>query len=82
MNKNNSNQYQQYRLEVKKRLNIPFQHEHNKLKKFEAVMNPQEFAEMKAAITLNDEQRLSNLDKSYKELEELYERVLNRLEVS
>lgn len=80
VNKNNANQYKQYRLEIKKRLNVPFQHEQNKLKKLEAFMKSQDFAEMKAAITLSDEQRLSNLEKSYKELEEQYERVLKRLD--
>lgn len=79
VDKRNEKQYQDYRIEVKKRLNLPYQNEQKKLKTLEAFLKPQEIAEMKATFVLSAEQRLSNLDKSYRELEGLYERVLNRL---
>lgn len=65
---------------MKRRLNLPNQNEQNKLKKLEAYMSPQEISEIRAAFILSDGQRLSNLDKSYRELESIYERVINRLD--
>lgn len=69
-------QYQSYRLDVKKRLNVPFQKEVASLKKLQSKMNS---SELQAALNLtSSEKRIERLDQDYKKLEEEYRRILDR----
>lgn len=70
-------EYKNYRLNVKQRLNIPFQKEARDMKKLHSHLSQEEIN--KALVdTLHDE-RLKRLDEGYKSLEEDYRRVLDRL---
>lgn len=71
-------QYKNYRLEVKKRLNIPYQKEQSQLEKLRKALKPEEFAAAMVNIT-NREQRLEMLEKQFKELEAHYKSVLERV---
>lgn len=76
-NRKDSEDYRQYRLDVKKRLNAPFQKEQKILVKLQNVLDDDE---LKATASLKSrEQRLENLDRLYRELEEDYEHVIERL---
>ncbi|XP_067004965.1 histone acetyltransferase type B catalytic subunit isoform X2 [Anabrus simplex] len=71
------NDYKQYRLEVKKRLNIPYQKEKADLKKLRKILSENEYQ-----ATLNvvsPELRMENLDREYRELEAQYKNVLEHL---
>ncbi|XP_069680649.1 histone acetyltransferase type B catalytic subunit [Periplaneta americana] len=73
----NDEQYRRYRLNVKNRLNIPYQKELQDLKKFKEKMKD---GELQATLSFTDPgQRLESLDREYRELEAQYQRVLQRL---
>lgn len=74
-------QYKNYRLDVKKRLNIPYQKEQSQLEKLRKPLKPEEFAAAMVNIT-NREQRLEMLEKQFKELEAHYKSVLERVAAS
>jgi len=73
-----SQQYKNYKLEVKKRLNLPYQKEQSQLEKLRKALKPEEFAAAMVNIT-NREQRLDMLEKQFKELETHYKSVLERV---
>jgi len=71
--------YKDFRVDVKKRLNIPFQQEERKLAKLKKALKPEEFAAATSQNITNREQRLESLQSQYKELEEHYLHVLERI---
>ena len=71
-------QYKDYKLEVKKRLNIPYQKEQSQLTKLQKLLKPEEFARAMVNIT-NKEQRLETLEKQFIELETHYRTVLDKI---
>ncbi|XP_033337171.2 histone acetyltransferase 1 isoform X1 [Megalopta genalis] len=74
----NENEYREYRLDVKKRLNIPYKREQNDLRKLECALKN---IGKKSNYTLpTSEQRLQTLEKEYRSLEEEYKKVIKRLE--
>ncbi|KAF8766361.1 Histone acetyltransferase type B catalytic like protein [Argiope bruennichi] len=70
-------EYRAYRLDVKNRLNIPFQREKLDLEKLQKNLTPDELKA--AANPIPREQRIEQLDHMYTELEEKYRYVLDRL---
>jgi len=74
----NMQEYKEYKLDVKKRLNIPYQKEQSQLAKLQKLLKPQEFAAAMVNIT-NREQRLETLDKQFSELEAHYKTVLDKV---
>ncbi|CAL7949822.1 unnamed protein product [Xylocopa violacea] len=74
----NEQEYREYRLDVKRRLNIPYRREQNDLKKLECALRN---IDKRANITLPTlEQRMQTLEKEYRSLEEEYKKVIKRLE--
>lgn len=79
-NRKDEEEYKQYRLSVKRRLNTPFQKEQKMVIKLKNVLAEDE---LKATEQLKSrEQRLENLDRQYKELEDEYQHVIERLAAS
>ena len=74
----NTEEYKGYKLDVEKRLNIPYQKEQSQLSKLQKLLKPQEFAAAMVNIT-NKEQRLENLEKQFSELESHYKSVLEKV---
>eukprot|EP00794_Sanderia_malayensis_P003757 gene3757-4279_t len=70
-------EYRNYRLDVKQRLNIPFQKEARDMKKLQNNLSSEEIHEA-LKDTINEE-RLQRLDEGFKELEQNYRRVIDRL---
>lgn len=73
-----STHFRAYRIDVKKRLNIPFMKEAKQLEKLKKALNPEEFAAATINIT-NREQRLENLQAQFNELNEHYKQILERI---
>jgi len=71
-------QYKDYRIDVKRRLNIPYQKEQSQLAKLQKALKPEEFAAAMVSIT-NREQRLEILGKQFTELEAHYKQVLEKV---
>lgn len=71
-------EYKDYRLDVKKRLNVPYQKEQSQLAKLQKALKPEEFAAAMVNIT-NREQRLEILEKQFVELESHYKAVLEKV---
>jgi len=71
--------YIDYRVNVKKRLNIPYQQEERKLAKLKKALKPEEYAAATSQNITNREERLAGLQSQYKELEEHYLHVLERI---
>ena len=71
-------QYRGYKMDVKKRLNIPYRKEQSQLSKLQKLLKPQEFAAAMVNIT-NKEQRLEILEKQFTELETHYKSVLEKV---
>jgi len=76
-----SSEFKAYRIDIKKRLNIPFQKEANQLEKLKKALNAEEFAAATINIT-NREQRLENLQAQFNELTDHYKQILERVSVS
>jgi len=74
----NPQEYKEYRLDVKKRLNVPYQKEQSQLAKLQKALKPEEFAAAMVNIT-NKEQRLEILEKQFVELENNYKAVLEKV---
>ncbi|CAN7980282.1 unnamed protein product [Ixodes pacificus] len=73
----NPGQYQKYRLEVKNRLNAPYQRQKADVEKLQRTMSPEEFeATMQC---LNAQNRIEQLESQYRELELEYRHTLERL---
>uniref|UniRef100_T1IZF3 Histone acetyltransferase type B catalytic subunit n=1 Tax=Strigamia maritima TaxID=126957 RepID=T1IZF3_STRMM len=76
----NCGQYRSYRLDIKNRLNLPFQKQQSDLMKLQKTLRPEE---LKATLNYtNKEQRIEQLERQYQELETDYRRVLDRLAMS
>merc|ERR1712110_872418 len=71
-------QYRSYKMDVKRRLNIPYRKEQSQLSKLQKLLKPQEFAAAMVNIT-NKEQRLEILEKQFTELETHYKSVLEKV---
>jgi len=76
-----STEYKAYRVDIKKRLNIPFQKENHQLEKLKKALNAEEFAAATINIT-NRDQRLENLQAQFNELTDHYKQILDRISVS
>jgi len=74
-------EYKNYRVDVKKRLNIPFQKEKNQMAKLKKALKPEEFAAATLTMT-NREQRLESLQAQYNELLDHYKQILERISAS
>ena len=74
----NPQEYKDYKLDVKKRLNVPYQKEQSQLAKLQKALKPEEFAAAMVNIT-NREQRLEILEKQFVELESHYKSVLEKV---
>jgi len=74
----NKEEYKQYRIDVKRRLNVPYQKEQSQLAKLQKALKPEEFAAAMVNIT-NREQRLEILSKQFLELETHYKQVLEKV---
>lgn len=70
--------YQRYRLDVKNRLNAPFQKKKNEMKKLQKILKGEEFSAALSMVGLDETQ--SRLANHYKTVEDEYKRVLNRLQ--
>ncbi|KAF9813823.1 hypothetical protein SFRURICE_007978 [Spodoptera frugiperda] len=70
--------YLNYRLEVKNRLNAPFQKKKLEMKKLQKVLKPEEYAATISATGLSETH--SRLTNQYLTLEQEYRRVINRME--
>ncbi|XP_012276079.1 histone acetyltransferase type B catalytic subunit [Orussus abietinus] len=74
----NEQEYREYRLDVKKRLNIPYKREQQDLKKMESVLK---MLDKYSNVALPaPEQRLQTLEKEYRTLEEEYKKVIKRMD--
>ncbi|RXG60256.1 Histone acetyltransferase type B catalytic subunit [Armadillidium vulgare] len=77
INRQDEKEYREYRLFVKNRLNAPFRREDSDMKKLKKVLSPEELA---AALSITSrEQRLETLENLYKNLEEEYNIVIEKL---
>ncbi|XP_067138521.1 histone acetyltransferase type B catalytic subunit [Centruroides vittatus] len=76
-NTNNEEEYKAYRLEIKKRLNSPYQRQKSDLAKLQKTLNASEF---NATLQCTSrEQRIEQLEHQYRELEAEYRHILERL---
>lgn len=73
-------EYRNYRLDIKRRLNIPYQKEASDYKKLQKALNPEELRSTLSTST--KEQRMENLEKQYQLLESDYRHTLERLAAS
>jgi len=71
-------EYKNYRVDVKKRLNIPYQKEKTQMAKLKKALKPEEFAAATLTMT-NREQRLESLQAQYNELFDHYTQILERI---
>nr|SVE86764.1 EOG090X06NC [Daphnia similis] len=73
-------EYRAYRLDVKRRLNIPYQKEASDYKKLQKALNAEELRSTLSTST--KEQRIENLEKQYQTIENEYRHTLERLAAS
>eukprot|EP00096_Caligus_rogercresseyi_P006949 TRINITY_DN2404_c0_g1_i1.p1 TRINITY_DN2404_c0_g1~~TRINITY_DN2404_c0_g1_i1.p1 ORF type:complete len:414 (+),score=147.35 TRINITY_DN2404_c0_g1_i1:75-1316(+) len=78
-NISNPKEYKEYRVDVKKRLNQPYQKEERQLAKLQKVLKPDEYTAATINIT-NRQQRLDNLQSLYSDLEDHYRSIVTRVE--
>lgn len=76
----NEQEYQTYRLDVKRRLNVPYQREQKNFKKLQRVLKSVEGSGVIDGPS--SEQRMQILDKQYRLLEEDYKKVIQRMEAA
>ncbi|GAB6019378.1 hypothetical protein CHUAL_000964 [Chamberlinius hualienensis] len=72
--------YRTYRLCVKNRLNAPFQRQKTELNKLQKTLRPEEFRVI-AQLDTRTSQRIEQLEGMYKELEEEYHHVLDKINI-
>jgi len=70
--------YKGYRLDVKKRLNAPYQKEQDQFEKLKKHLKPEELASVMLNLT-DREQRLEMLNNQFSDLEEHYRKVLEKV---
>ncbi|CAH3154645.1 unnamed protein product [Pocillopora meandrina] len=76
----NAEDYKSYRLEVKKRLNVPFQKEKADMEKLKLILKPEELS---ATVNMQTPQeRMQHLEQLYQELESHYKKTLERIAAS
>lgn len=76
-NLSDETEYRDYRLNVKRRLNIPFKKEQRGLKKVEPTIK---LVDDKGKVLTEQEYYMDVLEKEYRALEEDYEKVIKRME--
>ncbi|XP_061178259.1 histone acetyltransferase type B catalytic subunit-like [Saccostrea echinata] len=76
----NKEQYKAYRLDMKRRLNAPFQKNGRDFDKLKNVLRPDEFSATLSSIT--EEQRHQYLETTFQENVEMYRKVIDRLATS
>ncbi|CAB3994229.1 histone acetyltransferase type B catalytic subunit-like [Paramuricea clavata] len=76
-NLNDAEEHRQYRLEIKKRLNAPFQKEKADLEKLRFALTPDEYTT--AIATMAQREQLNVLEESYQETIKQYKRILERI---
>jgi len=76
----NKEQVKGYRLDIKKRLNMPFQKNGRDFEKLKRALQPTELSAVMANTTL--EQRMEYLQKTYLEITDEYKHVIERLAAS
>ena len=76
-NLSDDEEYRQYRLEIKNRLNAPFQKEKADLQKLRSVMSADEYATTLA--NMHQRKQLNALEESYQETVAQYKRILERI---
>lgn len=74
---NNEEQFKAYRLDVKKRLNLPFHKNGRDFKKLENILNPEELSATLPNMTL--EQRHLFLENQFQEFLGMYQHIVKRL---
>ncbi|XP_065883019.1 histone acetyltransferase type B catalytic subunit-like isoform X2 [Dysidea avara] len=75
--RNNTEQYKNYRLTVKNRLNAPFQKEKKDLEKLKHFVGSNELTDV--STKLSNEERMAKLQEAYKQLEQDYQAVIEKL---
>lgn len=80
-NVDNVEEYKNYRLEIKKRLNKPYQKEQDDMKRFKRFFGLKENEEVPAEAMklISNQQRISILEKEYQELESQYRYILQHI---
>ncbi|KAK7092757.1 histone acetyltransferase type B catalytic subunit-like [Littorina saxatilis] len=73
----NTSMYRQYRLDVKRRLNKPFQKSKRDFHKLEKALHPDELAQTLSCLTT--EQRQMQLEKLFQEHVTAYRQIINRM---
>ncbi|KAK6183635.1 hypothetical protein SNE40_011071 [Patella caerulea] len=73
---NNSQQFRDFRLDVKRRLNAPFTKNRRDFQKLKKALNPQEIDE---TLTVSEEKRMEYLERSFEEHIDMYRQVLDRI---
>ncbi|XP_069120366.1 histone acetyltransferase type B catalytic subunit-like isoform X2 [Argopecten irradians] len=76
----NKDMYRAYRLDIKRRLNAPFQKKGRDFDKLEKVLRPDELSATLSC--LSKEQRLAYLENSFQENLEMYQHVIERLNMA
>ncbi|XP_046846730.1 histone acetyltransferase type B catalytic subunit-like [Xenia sp. Carnegie-2017] len=79
-NLNDPEEHRKYRLEIKKRLNAPFQKEKADLKKLQRVLTADEYAA--AVANISQREQLNILEENYRETIAEYKRILERVAAS
>lgn len=73
-------EYKSYRLEVKKRLNVPFQKEKADMEKLKLILKPEELS---ATVNMQTpHERMQHLEQLYQELESHYKKTIERIAAS
>ncbi|CAI9719858.1 histone acetyltransferase type B catalytic subunit-like [Octopus vulgaris] len=78
VNIHDEDEFRAYRLDVKKRLNLPFHKNGRDFKKLETILQPDELSA--TMPNLNAEQKYALLDKQFNETVQIYRHVIDRLE--
>ncbi|XP_057293831.1 histone acetyltransferase type B catalytic subunit-like [Hydractinia symbiolongicarpus] len=76
----NVDMYRDYRLDVKNRLNIPFQKQARDMQKLKHALSPEEYNA--AMVGQTHDERIQRLDEAYNMLQEEYTKVITRLDAS
>ncbi|XP_028395918.1 histone acetyltransferase type B catalytic subunit-like [Dendronephthya gigantea] len=79
-NLSNVEEHRRYRLEIKKRLNAPYQKEKADLEKLRSVLTPDEYST--AVANMLQREQLNFLEESYQETIAQYKRILERIAAS
>jgi len=77
--RDNAVEYKEYRLEVKNRLNAPFETEKLKAEKLSQKMPLADIKDLLDSVRIAETNRVETLDAAYKKLEEEYDKVIKRL---